>query len=192
MRLFVGIQLSEAVIRELSTVADRFKTGDDGLRWSAPESWHITLQFLGNTIPAKFECVAGQLRDVHAAPVPVKLGQLDFFDRAGVFFADVALTPELIALQRLVVAANKGCGFAPESRPYHPHITLARIKERGRGGDGHRGETRGGNGLLRLKDRIGQQSRFTEFTADEFVLYESMPERNGTRYEVRERFSLNQ
>lgn len=182
MRLFVGIQLSEAVIRALSTVTHRFKTSDDGLRWAAPESWHITLQFLGNTIPAKCECITAQLREVHAAPVPVKLGQLDVFDRAGVFFADVTLTPELIALQRLVVAANKGCGFAPESRPFHPHITLARIK-----GDGRRGD-----GLHKLREKTGKQTRFAEFTAQEFVLYESLPEQNGSRYEVRERFSLSQ
>ena len=36
-----------------------------------------------------------RLRELHAAPVPIELEELGFFDRAGIFFAGVALTPEL-------------------------------------------------------------------------------------------------
>jgi RNA 2',3'-cyclic 3'-phosphodiesterase len=184
MRLFVGIPLKPALVEELSALSIRLRSSDDGLRWAAPESWHITLQFLGNTTEAKYECVTKRLRDVHAPGVPVRLEELGFFDRAGVFFAGVGLTPELVALQQLVVMANGKCGFVPETRPYHPHITLARVK-----GDGG-GEVRG-HGLRQLKRKVKDQPKFTQFVAEEFLLYESMLGRTGARYEVRERFPLN-
>ena len=38
MRLFVGIPLAVAVRGELSGLAARLKSKDDGLRWTAPES----------------------------------------------------------------------------------------------------------------------------------------------------------
>ncbi len=101
----------------------------DGLRWSAPESWHITLQFLGNT--PQYECIVARLRELRSPPVPIQLEGLGFFERAGVFFAGVGLTPELQALQQRVTAATGLCGFIPETRPYHPHITLARSKGKG-------------------------------------------------------------
>lgn len=157
----------------------RLRSEDDGLRWSSPESWHITLQFLGNTSEAKYQCVTRQLVEVHAAAVPVQLEQPGFFDRAGVFFAGVALTPELAALQQLVVEANGRCGFVAESRPYNPHITLARAKGEGRGHE-----------MRALKARVKGQPGFTPFVAEEFLLYESMLERAGARYKIRKRFRL--
>jgi 2'-5' RNA ligase len=180
MRLFVGLALSPGVTAELLSVVERLRTSDDGLRWSTPDWWHITLQFLGNTSAEKYECVTAQLGGVHAGGVPVRLGDLGLFDRAGVFFAGVMLSPELVALERKVAAATGPCGFAAESRAYHPHITLARVKGAGRS-----------HGLAKLRDTSSLQPAFTPFVAEEFLLYESVLERTGARYEVRKRFALN-
>jgi 2'-5' RNA ligase len=175
MRLFVGIPLAEAVIGELAAVAARLRRKEDGLRWMAPDSWHVTLQFLGNTDPAQYQCLVARLGEVRSPPVPVRLEELGCFDRAGVFFAGVALTAELLALERRVTAATGLCGFAAETRPFHPHITLARAKGQGRGA---------------LKARIESQPVFTRFVAHEFLLYESHLSPSGARYEIRERFAL--
>src|SRR5271154_1992082 len=150
MRLFVGIPLAAAVIEELSAISMRLQSAADGLRWSAPESWHITLQFLGNT--PQYDCIVARLRELRSPSVPIQLEGLGFFDRAGVFFAGVSLTPELRALQQCVTAATGLCGFIPETRPYHPHITLARSKSKGRA-------------LEALKTRIRRQPGFTAFVA---------------------------
>src|ERR1700761_4316742 len=129
MRLFVGIPLSSAVVEELSAVSLRLEAKGDGLRWAAAASWHITLQFLGNT--EEYACIVARLRELRSAPLPIQLEGLDCFERAGVFFAGVTLTDELKALQQQVTSATQGCGFVPETRPYHPHITLARSKSKG-------------------------------------------------------------
>jgi 2'-5' RNA ligase len=177
MRLFAGIPLAAEVIEELSAISLRLQTSGDGLRWSAPESWHITLQFLGNTGQPQYECIAARLRELRSPPVPIQLEDLGFFDRAGVFFAGVALTPELQLLQERVTAATGLCGFVPETRPYHPHITLARTKSKGRPLEG-------------LKTKIRRQPEFTGFVAAGFVLYESVRRPTGAHYEIRDRFSL--
>jgi 2'-5' RNA ligase len=107
----------------------------------------------------------------------VRIEELGFLERAGVFCANVGLTPELLSLEQRVVAATGLCGFAHEARPYHPHITLARNKG-------------AGSGLRELKARIQRQPAFTQFVADEFLLYESHLSTSGARYAIRERFKL--
>ena len=177
MRLFIGIPMAEAVVHELASVRAQLERPADRLRWSAPESWHVTLQFLGNTTPEQLQCVKDGLRAIVSPLVPVKLEGMGFFDRAGIFFVSVLLSQELLALERQVVAATARCGFVAETRPYQPHITLAR--NRGRS-----------EGIRRLKGAILPEPRFPAFAAREFLLYESFPGPAGSRYEVRERFTF--
>jgi 2'-5' RNA ligase len=180
MRLFVGIPLAAAVIDELSSISVRLRSNGDGLRWSEAESWHITLQFLGNTGQEQFDCTVARLGELRSSSVTIQLEGLGFFERAGVFFAGVGLTPGLLSLQQRVTAATGVCGFIPETRPYHPHVTLARTKGKGRM-----------NGLHELKARIHRQPAFTGFVAEEFVLYESVTRPTGALYDVRARFPLD-
>jgi len=183
MRLFIGIPLADAVAGELGALVSRLKSGASNLRWTAPDSWHITLQFLGNASPEQLQCLGVHLADVRSAPVSVQIGELGSFDRAGVFFADAVVSPALASLQQRVVAATAPCGFEAETRPYHPHITLARKA-------GNKGAGERGSGLRELVARAGRQPAFTRFTAREFLIYESHLSNQGSRYEVRARFPL--
>jgi len=103
---------------------------------------------------------------------------LGCFDRAGVIYAGICLSPELTALERQVVAATAVVGFAAEDRPLRPHITLARA----------RGRTP--HNLSTLLARRPQSAEFGSFLAQEFRLFESFLEPTGARYEVRGRFPL--
>jgi 2'-5' RNA ligase len=180
MRLFIGIPLSPAVVAELASLTARLKSKAGSLRWTGPESWHITLQFLGNTSEEKLDCLVAGLGELRFPPVPVRLEELGIFERAGVFFASVAVTPELVSLEQRVTAATSLCGFVREDRPFRPHITLARAKGQGRI-----------RSLRPLEALIQRQPVFTRFLAQEFLLYESHLLPNGSRYEVRARFPLD-
>lgn len=181
MRLFIGIALASNAAEALMHVCQQFASAPGDLRWSSPESWHVTLQFLGNTLEEQERCVVTSLAGIREARVPVRIAGLGFFERAGVFFAGVTLTPELLALQQRVTAATRSCGFVPEARPYHPHITLARSKGRA-----------GATALGSLKKAVDRSNVLLDagFTAEEFVLYQSFPGPEGSRYEVRARFPL--
>ena len=186
MRLFIGIPLASITTRDLAAEVNRLQSTSrnparsDSYRWSARESWHITLQFLGSTTAQQFECVVARLRALHHIPIHIQIGAIGTFARAGVLFVDVHVTPQLLALQQSVTAATANCGFTPEDRPYHPHITLARRK--GRGGDKQ---------FRNLQLQTNPSPHFSSFTADSFALYESIPTPEGSRYEIRERFPLN-
>lgn len=179
MRLFVGIPLPAVVEAELSAVCRHLCAEDDGLRWSAPESWHITLEFLGNATAEQFACLEARLAEVRCGPVLVRLGGVGVFDRAGVLLVEVDRTPDLVALQQYLKMETAKCSFAAEHRPYQPHITLARAK-----GDAGRRQ------LKSLHARARQQPMFTGFVANEFLLYESHLGPGGSKYEVRRRFGL--
>lgn len=179
MRLFIGIPLAPSVVEALSKAAARLRSEDDGLRWSGADSWHITLQFLGNTSEEQYGCVVARLRELRLHAVPVRIESLAFFDRAWVFFAGVAASPQLLELQTRVAHATSPCGFKAEDRDYHPHVTLARRKNR-----------EGARVLRRLKSRVDAETKFGAFVAEEFLLYVSVPQRGGSKYIVRERFAL--
>ncbi|MFP5227074.1 MAG: RNA 2',3'-cyclic phosphodiesterase [Acidobacteriota bacterium] len=183
MRLFIGIGLSSEVSAVIARIREKLApaSGPD-LRWSAPEGWHITVQFLGRVNDDQAACVLQQLKSIRAVPVPVRIEGVGFFERAGVFWAGVSITPELLALQQIVTASMRQCGFLPEDRPYSPHITLARAKGR-----------TVAKALAPLKRAVAQHKTQlrAECTAEEFLLYESFPGSEGSRYEVRARFSLN-
>ncbi|HEX4230387.1 MAG TPA: RNA 2',3'-cyclic phosphodiesterase [Bryobacteraceae bacterium] len=180
MRLFIGIPLDDAVLTELSAIAARFGSTGEGLRWPAPETWHITLQFLGNTGQEQYACIVARLREIRSAAIPVELEGTGFFEHAGIFFAGVRPTPELMSLQQHVTRATGRCGFVTEDRPYRPHITLARAKG-----------AAGARDLRHLKKGMEQPPKFTAFVAEEFLLYESFTLPAGSQYEIRERFSLH-
>jgi 2'-5' RNA ligase len=179
MRLFVGIALPPEVVEALERLSRSLRSADEGLRWTSPETWHITLQFLGEAPVEQYECVVQRLAAIRAPEIPVWLSGTGIFDRAGVFWAGVTVSPELRLLEKAVRAASSGCGFISEDRPYHPHVTLARAK----GDDRVR--------ILRaLQSRVEQPVAFPRFTASEFLLYESFLGPGGARHEVRDRFRL--
>ena len=140
-----------------------------------------------------------RLSEVRSPPVEVQLGELGCFDRAGVFFADVVVTPELAALQRSVTAATSRCGFQAETRAFHPHITLARGRrqgpmEQGANGLNHPGREKGNErrdaGVREPRAVMRSEPSLPQFTAHEFALYESHLGEGGARYEVRLRVAL--
>lgn len=128
MRLFSALPLSPEAIERLTRVRLRLSAPDDGLRWSAPEQWHITLQFYGDVEPARAECLGNVFERGAAGSPEIVLDGLGRFAAKGILFASVAITPSLQEFQRNVTELGRSCGFVPESRPFRPHITLARSK----------------------------------------------------------------
>ena len=181
--MFVGLPLASEVLSELSEAVDRLRDSKDGLRWTAPGTWHITLQFLGNTDQQHCDCVLNRLVDLRAKQFGVRLGAFGSFDRAGAFFLDVMPGAELVSLAQQVNAATGKCGFVAETRPYHPHITLARAKSAvDRSLKGLADRANRGPGTIGISN--------ARFVAREFLLYESRTLPEGAKYEVRGRFPL--
>lgn len=179
MRLFVAIALAPGVVTALERLSRSLQSAGDSLRWTSPETWHITLQFLGEVPNENYDSLVEHLRGIRSPRISIRLEGTGFFDRAGVFFAGIEVSPDLRQLERFVVAATSSCGVVAEDRPYHPHITLARAK----------GDDRV-HALRSLKSRAKTDLTLSQFTAREFLLYQSFLGPEGARHEIRERFPL--
>ena len=142
-RLFVGVRVSVAVANTLAgcaeTLARRVRDAERGgtagidLRWVAPINYHVTLAFLGWT---GLEAI-GRVCDVlEAATVgesrltfrTTRLGAFPSFDQASVLWAGIEDGAALTGLARSIGEAVSGLGFARDTRAYHPHVTIARLR----------------------------------------------------------------
>jgi len=180
MRLFVAIPLGASLEIELSRLVARVRTAAPNLRWSTPEQWHITLEFLGAATEEQCACLLTQLAAIKSAPFAIRLASLGAFHRPGVFYLGVAPAPELLALQKKVESATRPCGFEPENRPYRPHITLARSKGAAKPRE-----------IQTALARSGKNLEYSAFVATEFCLYQSHTLPSGSQYEVKARFPLS-
>jgi 2'-5' RNA ligase len=135
---------------------------------------HITLSFLGQVHDARLDVIQQGLATIHAPRVRLELNGFGTFERAGVLFADVKPTPALLALAEQVITTMQTRGFPREDRPYSPHVTLARTRDR-----------------LRLRSSAKDDPAFHQaFEASEFRLYQSLTLPEGARYEVLHAFPL--
>jgi 2'-5' RNA ligase len=132
MRLFIALQLPNAVIAELAAVQERLRHAAQPVRWVEPQSIHLTLQFLGET-PA--EHVPALLAALHAIPptaLALQLGHLGAFPNlraSRVLWVGIAGdTTGLKELHAAVVRATAPLGFVAEARPFNPHLTLGRVR----------------------------------------------------------------
>jgi 2'-5' RNA ligase len=125
MRLFLGLpippDLTQALARRTQTI--ELPKG----RRIPPENLHLTLFFLGEVAESTLPPIEHELSELTFAPFPLKLTSLNTFPRAGVLIAEVEPGRPLLHVQTKVADAMARCGFPPEDRPYHPHITLARF-----------------------------------------------------------------
>jgi len=103
-----------------------------GVRWTRRDQWHVTLRFLGSSVEDAAP-VAAALQGMEAGVVPVEavLGPAVVRLGRGVVCVDVA---GLDAVAAAVVEATAGFGQPPDDRPFHGHLTLARLKGVGTGG----------------------------------------------------------
>lgn len=135
LRLFLGVFPPLAIIESLEESLTGISAPDRGFRWTEPSQRHVTLFFLGDTPEERVEGLkqrtAWAVRDVPSFGAVLK--GLDGFPNLRfpkVLFVHAraqgegwarltgALRPELTAL-----------GFALETKPFQPHLTLARVKD---------------------------------------------------------------
>ena len=134
MRLFIALELNEAVRKQLRLLIEQLRTDAANIRWVDPGNMHLTLKFLGevrdNDVPGVCEAVS----DVAAACEPVEfdvagVGAFPSAQGARVVWADLTNVPEsLFELQKTLEDRLADTGFPPEGRRFKPHLTLGRVK----------------------------------------------------------------
>ena len=142
---------------------------------SAPRGLHCTLKFLGDTAPETAAqlgpSLAAAVSDVSPFSVElVGIGAFPDAQRPNVIWAGLQADP-LITLFERIEAVATGFGYRPEQRPFHPHVTLARVK--------HRPPPR----LAELmQEHAG--TKWGKFEVNGVELFKSTPTPSGSRYDV--------
>ncbi|MBM3788814.1 MAG: RNA 2',3'-cyclic phosphodiesterase [Acidobacteria bacterium] len=177
MRTFIAIPLPQDCRRLLEKLQSSLRETGAEVRWTAVASIHLTLKFLGEMDAARLEPTALALLEAcgsHQA-FPLSLGGLGAFPGASnprVVWCGVR--GEIERLSRLQADVEDACarlGFPREARPYHPHLTLGRVKGR--------------RNLHSLTECITIGSNLESgFTADRCHLYRSSLTPRGAIYEV--------
>ena len=184
MRTFIAIDLDERLKRALETLAGELKPLTRNVRWAGPAGMHLTLKFLGEIseadaarvssalegIPARHEVFALVLESTGTFPP----GRRD----PRVLWVGVVPGPPLLALQEDIEGEMAKLGFEREKRPFHPHLTLGRVKSP--------------IGLDPLVQEIRQQQgrKFGEMSVRKFIFFQSTLKPSGAEYTVLKEFNL--
>jgi RNA 2',3'-cyclic 3'-phosphodiesterase len=134
IRAFVAVGIPDLQRERLAGYLDACRAVSAGFRWVAPESLHLTVRFLGGVEPVRLDALAAALRTLEFEPFEVAVGGVGTFGRASavrvVWLGLTAGAAELGRLAGEVEARSASLGFEPEARPYNPHLTLARSRQR--------------------------------------------------------------
>jgi RNA 2',3'-cyclic 3'-phosphodiesterase len=190
MRLFVALDIDAAIRERITAFRNRLRPLAPDVRWVGPETFHITLQFLGET--QELDEIRHALQTVHGAPISLAFRGAGFFPHANaprVFWVGIESDSKLQTLVTGLARALAPLGFERDTGAFTPHLTLARS------GSGRPRPVRGerpASGLQRVAERLAKspQPDFDTMTAHEFFLYQSHLSSAGPRYEKLATYSL--
>jgi RNA 2',3'-cyclic 3'-phosphodiesterase len=141
IRAFIAIDLSDEIYQRLEEVTRNMQArlASVPIRWVPVRNIHVTLKFLGDVSIKNLEVLKKLLETETRShqPFEISVGDLGAFPserRPRVLWAGVQAPQELTALQRGIEVETARLGYAPEDRPFSPHLTLGRI---GRNAESH-------------------------------------------------------
>ena len=135
-----------------------------------PHNLHLTLHFIGNVSVQQMRCLQQQARQVKTGIIELTIDSAGCFRQSRVAWLGCRKIPNtLTGLHQKLGHALGKFGFQPETRPYNPHVTVAR--------------------------KIGRLPEFASFepirwSVREFTLINSRSTSEGVKYEVVETFEL--
>jgi len=147
IRAFLAVELSQELQAELATVQQDLKRRielemkrDTRISWARPASIHLTIKFLGDMDEEVIDplLVAVEQTIGSQIPVNVPLERLGAFPRPQsprVLWVGPSENWErggeatrIAEIHGAIEQACEGLSFLRETRPFSPHLTLARIK----------------------------------------------------------------
>ncbi len=175
MRVFVALDIPEEVRAALGALVAQLKGVCRGARWARVEGLHVTLKFIGQASEDQVKRMQAALEGIRAtAPAQMTFAGAGFFPNARsprVFWTGIEGSPVLAWLATEVERRLEPLGVERETRPFRPHLTLARFNAPGDAA-----------GLPEALQKLGPL-HFGSLQTSTFHLYQSHLERGGARYE---------
>ena len=177
-RLFVAFAVADAALDEVERSIEPWRARFPKARWVPRENMHVTLKFLGRTWPRLEGWVHQQVGTVAAGHGRVTtrltgLGSFPSAARARVLWVGIEDPEGAFASLAGALDAALEEAFAPESRAFSPHLTVARSDP------------------LKLDVGFGRtRIEPAGFLVDRIVLFRSHLQRPAPRYEPTATFPL--
>ena len=181
IRAFVAVRVDcgpelRRVIRDLNEMGR-------AVRALSPDNLHVTLKFLGDVPPEQTAAIGGAIseavRDAPAFTAELRgLGVFPHPDRPTVVWTGYAVPDPMTQLAERIETALGPLGFPRESRPFHPHVTIARVKSRP-------------PGTLRALVEQHAATPFGPTDVEAVELFQSELNKDGPRYTVLSRAPLH-
>lgn len=135
IRTFIAINLPAEVRQRLGQFQEQLRQAapGQGVRWTGPDQIHLTLRFLGNVPEPELPRLSQALTQACQSAGPFELeaqgaGAFPDLNRPRILWVGlVGAVAALAQLQAAVLEATRGWGEL-EDRPFHPHLTLGRVK----------------------------------------------------------------
>jgi 2'-5' RNA ligase len=179
-RLFLAINLPEAVRASLYASTAALRRAAPGMRWVSPDGLHVTLKFLGSQPAERVEALRQAMDIVASRHAPTEmmirsLGAFPNLQRPRVVWIGIEPNPRMELLHHEVEMSCQELGYALDGRVFRPHVTLARSRAEGGAGVAE---------ARRLADAARGLSVRETATLASIDLMESLPARGGSRYSV--------
>lgn len=137
IRCFVALNPSVAVARRVAEEVEKHKAAVNEharVAWVPAANYHLTMRFLGTIEEELVEGIEGRLKRVAArhAPPELKIGGFGAFpsvEKPNVLWVGSDGGKPLLELHKDMEGALVELGFQREQRPFHPHLTVGRVKE---------------------------------------------------------------
>ena len=138
MRLFIALDLDDAsrsaIGEEQKRLQGVLRDSRSSIKWVRPDHMHLTMVFLGEVDEGRAAPIVDDLRlGLGHTPFDMVFRDIGVFPPRGapnVLWLGVGSGAEsAIALQRTLSERVASHGLALETRPFHPHLTLARWRE---------------------------------------------------------------
>ena len=151
IRAFLAVELSQELRAELAALQQELKQSlepemkrDMRISWVQPAKMHLTIKFLGDMDEQAIDPLRGEVEHaIESQPsVYVPLERLGAFPRPHsprVLWVGPSENWEqgvegkrVTEIHRVIEQACEDLGFLHETKPFSPHLTLARVKMRAR------------------------------------------------------------
>ena len=137
LRTFIALPLPAGWVEQLAdTIAMLSRALPSGVRWVSPGGIHLTLKFLGPTdsrvVPRILDAIGESFADASSPVLSLSvLGTFPNGRNPRVIWAGVSGGSEsLDDLHRRAEQAVRGLGWSADGRPFRPHLTLGRVRDR--------------------------------------------------------------
>ncbi len=128
MRLFIAIEFPEEIKAALKSGAESLRPYFQRARFTGKENYHLTMVFLGEVEPKRLPDIKAAMDACVSTPIDIRITRLGRFKggRGDTLWRKIEAGRELWDLQSVLEKELRQRGFEIESRPFKPHLTVAR------------------------------------------------------------------